>query len=306
MSNDPYPNPNAPYAPAATTPGIPVQQPSQPFASEAGPRKKGLVIAGLLVLLAGVGGGFAALLMSGSAVDEAVESLARAPVGCTTTLEFDSTGTFTVFVETTGTANVGRGDCPGNGDDYERDADDLPDVDLVLVAEGSDDEIDLRDDDGKSYDAGGSAGRSIGTFEIDDAGEYELTVTSDDGDDDFAIAIGKDPEAAADTLKLLSYLLIGLGVVLGALLIGIGLRRRSRPPTGGSPPVTYQPDQQPRSGYQPTGAHTAPSTPPSTSPSTPPSFGGSFSPPSVNRPSDPFPPTQQTPSGPQWPAPPSS
>ena len=39
-------------------------------------------------------------------VHDAVKGFARAPVGCTTTLEFDTTGTFTLFVETKGT--VGR------------------------------------------------------------------------------------------------------------------------------------------------------------------------------------------------------
>src|SRR5215213_1892332 len=126
MSNDPSRNPNAPYAPPVTTAGIPVQQPSAPFESGTTGRRrnKGLLIAGIVVLIGGLGGGLAALLMSGSAADDAVESLARAPVGCTTRLDFDKSGTFTVYVETKGTVSVSRGDCPANGDDYERDADD--------------------------------------------------------------------------------------------------------------------------------------------------------------------------------------
>ena len=300
MSYDP--NPNAPYASPATTPGIPVQQPSAPFATAApsGGRKKGLMIAGLVVLVAGVGGGVAAVLASGSAADEGVENLARAPVGCTTRLDFDDAGTFTIYVETKGSTGDLGGDCPNDEDEYERD--DLPDVELTLV-DSDDKEIDLEDDDSKSYDAGGAKGQSISTVEIEEAGRYELTVTSED--DDFAIAIGKNPEESADTLKLISYGLLGAGIVLGGLLILLG--RRGKPQSGGGvgAPVTYYPEQQPPAQYQPTGVHTPPASPP---------YGGppSYSPPSAGPPAGPpsgppaqpqDPPTQPMPA-PQWPAPP--
>src|SRR6187397_2782682 len=224
MSYDP--NPNAPYAPPPTTPGIPVQQPGAPFATPApaAPKKKGLLIAGIVVLVAGVGGGIVAFLASGSAADEGVENLARAPVGCTTRLDFEDAGTFTVYVETKGSTGDLGGDCPNDEADYEREDEDLPDVELTLV-DSDDNEVDFEDDDSKSYDAGGAVGQSISTIEIEDPGRYELTVTSED--DDFAIAIGKNPEESADTLKLLSYALLGVGVILGGILIILGRRKGS-------------------------------------------------------------------------------
>ncbi len=290
MSYDP--NANAPYAPPPTTPGIPVQQPSAPFATPAvsGGRKKPLLIAGIVVLLVGVIGGIVAFLAAGSAADEGVENLARAPVGCTTRLDFEDSGTFTIYVETKGSVGDLGGDCPNDEADYDRDDDDLPDVALTLV-DKDDNEIDLEDDDSKSYDAGGAVGQSISTVEIEDPGRYELTVTSDD--DDFAIAIGKNPEEAADSLKTISYVLLGLGVVLGAVLIVLGLRGK-KPPAAGTPaPVTYYPEQQPPAAYTPTGAHTPPASPPS---------GGWSAPPSAPTPPS-GPPTQPMPA-PQWPAPP--
>jgi hypothetical protein len=254
------------------------------------------LIAGIVVLLAGIGGGLAAFVMSGSAADAAVDSLARAPVGCTTRLDFDKPGTFTVYVETKGTVDISRGDCPANGEDYARESEDLPSVELVLTPEDSDNEIDFEDDDSKSYDAGGAAGQSISSFDIEEAGQYNLTVTSDDEQGDFAIAVGKNPEDAADTLKLISYIVIGAGVVLGALLIVLGLRRTPPPSSGVGAPITHYPEAQPPAAYAPTGAHTPPSPPP---------FGG-FGPPSTAPPpADPYPPTQPMPA-PRWPAPPTN
>lgn len=295
MSYDP--NANAPYAPPyappATTPGIPVQQPSAPFATPApaAGRKKGLLIAGIAVLVIGVVGGIVAFLAAGSAADEGVENLARAPVGCTTRLDFDDTGTFTLYVETQGSVGDLGGDCPNDDADYDRDSDDLPEVELTLV-DNDDNEIDLEDDDGKSYDAGGAVGQSIKSVEIEDPGRYELTVTSDD--DDFAIAIGKNPEEGADSLKTISYVLLGLGIVLGGILIVLGLRGGKSTSGGGTPtPVTSYPEQRPPTAYPPTSTYTPSGPPP----------GGAYAPPAAPAVPQPPPPTQPLP-GPQWPAPP--
>src|SRR5215207_2458170 len=178
MSNDPYQNPSAPYAPPTTTYGIAVQQPGQPFSSATGGtrRKKGLLIAGIVVLLAGLGGALAAFLAAGSAYDDGVESLARAPVGCTTRLDFDESGTFTIYVETKGTTGDPGGNCPNNGNDFDLGDEEIPDVGLSLVDEDGD-ELALADDDGRSYDAGGAKGQSIKSVEIDEEGRFELTVT---------------------------------------------------------------------------------------------------------------------------------
>lgn len=145
-----------------------VQQPAAPFAPApaAGGRKTGLLIGGVVVLLGGVGGGLGLLASAGSAYEDAVKNLARAPIGCTTTLEFDSSATYYVYVETTGQIGEVRGSCEGTDTEYDTDADADPDVSVTLTNEDGD-EIDVDDDDSKDYDAGGFVGHSVGTVEIE-------------------------------------------------------------------------------------------------------------------------------------------
>ena len=54
-----------------------------------GKRRKGLIILGLILVIGGLLGGGAVAVKSMSNYEEAVKSLARAPVGCTTTLVID-------------------------------------------------------------------------------------------------------------------------------------------------------------------------------------------------------------------------
>ena len=60
---------------------------------------RGTVLFGLVVLLAGIAGAVVLYLLSQQRGDDAIRDLARAPVGCDTTLSFSDTGTFYVFVE---------------------------------------------------------------------------------------------------------------------------------------------------------------------------------------------------------------
>ncbi|MBI5088702.1 MAG: hypothetical protein HZB15_07555, partial [Actinobacteria bacterium] len=187
-----------------------VQQPGAPFAPNVpGGRRTGLIAAGALVLAAGVAAGVVMIMASGTNYDEATENLARAPIGCTTALEFDETGTFTVYVETQGSIGDVRGNCPNTDTDYMFAGDVLPAVDVSLRNDDGD-EIELTDDTGKDYDAGGFVGQSIASVEIDQPGDYEITVTS--SETDFAIAIGKNPKDDADSLKSSG---------IGALALGI-------------------------------------------------------------------------------------
>ncbi len=215
-----------------------VQQPSEPFApastSPSGSRRKGMLIAGLVVLIGGVGGGAAAFVTAGSQVEDGVKSLARAPVGCTTTLEFDKAGTFTVFVETKGSIGSVRGDCSNTEATYDRGGSSLPDVTLTMVND-SGDEVSLDDGVGASYDAAGFVGKPINSVTIDAAGTFELTVASDESD--FAVSVGKNPKQSGAGLKTIGLAAMIGGGVLGLALILLGLRRKaSGPATLQSPP----------------------------------------------------------------------
>jgi len=304
MSYQPIPNPPV------------VQQPAEPFAPgpARGGRRKGLIGLGALALLGGVGTGVAMIVASGSSYDDAVESLARAPIGCTTSLEFDSTGTYTIFVETEGRTGDVRGDCDASDDDYRYRGDELPDVEVVVV-DDDDEELDLDDEEGVSYDAAGFVGESIQSVEIEEEGSYAITVTSEE--DDFAIAIGQDPKSDADTLRTAGIAAAVAGLVLGIPLILLGLRRKGAPARGG---LGTPPPPAPGGGASATTwTPQAPAPPHSSMPPT--SMPPSPAPPSTAPPTMPTPPTQPAPgvqpppappappgstAGRDWPAPPSS
>jgi len=298
MSHQPFPGQPGPpqpppYGAPPAGPAPYVQQPSAPFAPTApkGQRRRGLIVAGTSLILLGIVGGGALLVTGGTNYEDAVKDLARAPVGCTTSLEFDKTGTFTIYVETEGEVGDLRGDCANSDASYSRDADDLPDVDLVLTNEDGD-EIEIEDDDGEDYDAADFVGTSIGRIEIEEEGSYELTVTSDE--DEFAIAIGKDPKENA-ALAGIGLIVLIAGLILGLVLLILGLRRKTAPSGStpgqgfdGGPPTGYVP-QQPQ--YAPTMQHpTVPpqSYPPQTFPPQQPSYGP---PPTAPLPVTPPPPT---------------
>ncbi len=311
--------------------GLPpmVHQPSEPFApAPAGGRRGGLIGVGALLLAAGLVAGIVLFLASSSNYDEGVQNLARAPIGCTTSLEFDEAGTYTIYVETRGQIGELRGDCPNADTDYDLGdlgdlADEgLPDVDIMLVDDGGV-EVDLDADDSKDYDAAGFVGQSVSSVEIPEAGDYEITATSDENE--LAVAIGRNPKETAGSMKTMAYLALGLGVVLGGLCLVLGMRRRpargtglppSAPPVGGggglgAAPMstsTYPgqvPVAQPPVSSPPAAPTYQPPTYQPPAPASPPAAPS----PTIPMPTVPIPPVPPTPpgppaGGPTWPAPP--
>jgi len=291
-----------------------VQQPGQPFGGSPlpGARRTSLIAIGALLLVAGLIAGVVMLLASSSNYDEGARNLARAPIGCTTSLEFDEAGTYFIYVETTGTVGELRGDCPNADTDYDSDPDDVPDVEIVLVDDDGD-EVDLDADSSADYDAGGFVGRSVASVEIDGAGDYELSATSDG--DEIAVAVGRNPKESAATLRTSGIGALALGVVIGGLVLVLGLRRRpirgapiagpgvtmigTPGPSVGAPfqpgPFQQPPVQQPPFGGQAPAASTPSGFPPASP--------GSFAPPPP-----PGPPTLPLapPFADDWPAPPAS
>lgn len=236
--------PGVPMAPAQ-----PYYAPVQtPLASEAGGggESKMLTMIGAAALVVGLIAGVALYLMSGSAKEETVKKFARAPVGCSTTLEFDKSGTFTFYVETKGTLPNLGGDCAASGGSYERASSVLPAVTLTLTGPDGQ-QMGLEQSSTFSYDTGGYAGRAMETVRIESTGTYQLTVTSEESD--FAIAVGGDPEADSSTMQTMGLMVGAAGLLIGGLLLFLGKRKTSGSTT--SPPSTWQPGAAPVPGWQP-------------------------------------------------------
>jgi hypothetical protein len=187
---------------------------------------RGTVLFGLLVLLAGVAGAVVLFVLSQQRGDDAIRDLARAPVGCDTTLTFTDTGTFYVYIEHLGTLDSLDGDCE-TPDEYARGADDEPTVEIT-VTDDTGAELDLdRLEDEFTYSLDDSfAGTATRRVEIESTGDYVVTVDSDD--DDFVVAVGRDPGDTATALRLGAFAAGIAGIVLGLGLMLIGVRRSRR------------------------------------------------------------------------------
>jgi len=280
------------------------------------------MIFGIILLLAGIFSGGAIVAKGMSNYEEAVKSLARAPVGCTTTLVFDKPATFTIYAETEGQLGELSGDCEANGGSYTHPGAKLPRVSMTLI-DSNGEEIDLQRGVAASYDIDGYDGTAVRTMSIPKAGTYRLNVESDESD--FAIAIGKNPKEDADLMLIIGGAVALGGLVLGLLFILLGLRRRRPDPVlaGAAPLPTWHPGTY--TGFTPTGPPGLPSNPgyrsepplptpqpiqlpgqpPIRLPETP--TGGSFAPPTLASPSSPDvapgPPTVQAPTAPMYVAP---
>jgi hypothetical protein len=269
-----------------------VQQPGAPFAGAPAPRRTPALIGlGALVLAVGIVTGVVLVLAASSRYEEGVRNLARAPIGCVTSLEFAEAGTFVVYVETRGQISDLRGDCPNSDTDFDSSGGDLPDVDIVLVDDAGD-EVELVSDDSKSYDVAGFIGQSVATVEIEEPGDFELTATSDE--DEVAVAVGRTPKDDAASLRTTGIIVLAAGVLLGGLLLLLGLRRRG-PAAPGSP-------GSPAAAAAPVGAAAPWSpAPPAAAPHPP----VTAPPPTMPMPPVAPPPPPAPPAGGGWPAPPS-
>ncbi len=184
-----------PQVPSVSQPPPPHPAPPPPpvLPPAKGKRRKGLIIFGIILVVAGIVGGAGIVAKGMSNYEAAVKSLARAPVGCTTTLEFDKPATFTIYVETKGKLSELSGDCDASGGSYSHPGSKLPKVSMTLV-DSNGEEIDLQRGVTAEYDVAGYEGIGVRTMRIPEAGTYRLNVESDESD--FAVAIGKNPKDA--------------------------------------------------------------------------------------------------------------
>lgn len=203
------------------TPNPVPQDPARQGAPHARARMLGLI--GLVVAVVGA---IALWFLAGKRYDDAVADLAPAPVGCDTTLAFDRTGTYTFFVETAGEVGELEGDCGTDDRDYEFTGDGLPRVSITLRDDAGD-EVDLDRVSGPTYDRGGSRGEAVRTAEIDEEGDYTLTV--DANADDVVVRVGRDPATGVTPMRGGAGALLVVGLGVGAVGLSAGRRRPSEP-----------------------------------------------------------------------------
>ncbi len=225
-------------------------------------KRSGLLGAGIVVLIVGVLTAIGLWYSAGQRQTDAVRGLARAPIGCDTTLDFESTGDFLIFVETAGTLGDDvAGDCAAGGD-FEWTEAALPPVTLALTSPDGND-VALGSQSGVTYDVDNSAGQSVRTFTIDEPGDYVLRVESPDGEAGFAMAVGRDPSDGVSAMRLGALLAGVAGLALGGVLLLVARRGKSveatpivnspwpSEPTGWPTAPPGLPTPPPPSGWQP-------------------------------------------------------
>jgi hypothetical protein len=223
----------------------------------------------LFLLFAGLVGGGVLYIVAQRRPAQTVEGFARAPVGCTTTLEFTEVGTFYVFEEVGAIVSAVSNGCqpvadPAAAFDVEFTGDLTPSSSTA--------------DDSVSYDVDGFDGRSIRRVEITRPGQYTVEVV---GDDLTVVgALGRDPDDGVDDLRQTALILAVAGIALGLLMLFVSGRRSKRaavigPPDGPGWGTTHRPatagwtPEGPRPGQVPVNPHSPPE-PASATPTTAP------------------------------------
>ena len=260
-------NPMTPLAPSASPTPITVRS-----------RRTGLLVGGAVVLACGILAAALLWFAAGRRNDDAIRGLARAPIGCDTTLSFTETGRYLIFVETSGSLGDIDGTCPESG--RFSTTDDRPDLQVRFVDDdGVDVGINLPRSTGVSYDGAGAEGQSIRSFEIESAGDYTLRVQSPD--EGVAVAVGRDPSDGVGLLQNLAALSALAGLIGGGILLVVGARRHDMtlapesPQWPGASPPTSPPGMgvpAPPPGWQPAAGPPTTLRPPGQSAGTPPTW----------------------------------
>lgn len=201
-------------------------------------RRVWMIVLGVVLIVGLVGAAVALWIAGGERTADNVAGFARAPVGCDTTLDFESTGTFVLYVETSGEFGELAGGCDAPSS-YDRDPADVPVVDVTLQdPDGTD--IDVDELVGVSYDVDGFVGSSIGEVQIETEGDHLLTVAPTGGEA-FAVAVGRQPDQGVTLLRWGAVLAAIVGLVLGGILLVLGSRR---PPATPTPAAPWTPDDR--------------------------------------------------------------
>lgn len=181
---------------------------------------------GLLVVLAGLIGAAVLYVASQRRPEQAVDEFARAPVGCTTTLEFTDTGTFYVYEERSDIAAAPLGDCQPVAD---------PSAAFGFSLSDANGDVDRIADLEVTYEFGARSGQSISSFEVTEAGRFDIEVVGDDLT--VVAAIGRDPDESVADLRRAAIAVGLLGLIIGGVLLFLS-GRRSRHATAPADPPT--------------------------------------------------------------------
>lgn len=181
---------------------------------------------GLFLLFAGLVGGGVLYVVSERRPAQSVDGFARAPVGCSTTLDFTETGTFYVYEEVGAADGIADGNCQPVAD---------PSASFEAQFTGDLIPAAMSEDDSISYDIDGFDGRSVQRVEIVETGQYTVAVAGDDLT--VVAALGRDPDDGVEDLRRAALLVAITGVGLGLLLLILSGRRSKRsaiatPPQG--------------------------------------------------------------------------
>ena len=201
-------------------------------------RRGWMLVAGVVVLIGLLGAAAGLWFAAGERRSDNVASFARAPVGCNTTLDFEATGTFVLYIETRGEFDQLAGECDAE-QTYDRNPEDVPELDAVLIdPEGA--VIDFDDVKAVGYDVDGFVGTAVRSVEIETPGDHVLTVAPTDGEP-FAVAIGRSPDEGVGLLRAGAIAAAIAGLVLGGVFLVLGSRSA---PTPVAPPAAWTPDSQ--------------------------------------------------------------
>ena len=270
MSSPPPPPPSQPIwspssAPAWTSTPPPPPPPPRHHASAptpSGPRRRGLIVAGLTTLIVGLALGVGLVLFAKARATDAAKRLARASVGCATTLRVDTPGRFNVYLETKATLVDADGSCAGTSTTINHDGS-TPGQPRLNLTDASGSAVVISPGSGERYDLDDYRGRRVGTFEVAAAGSLSLAV--DGSDRQVVVAVGDADNSPAKVQKLLQTAGGGatiLGALVGIPLLVIGLRRRPAPPGGGVVVVVPAGPAFPPTSLPPRGTVPPRSTPP--------------------------------------------
>ena len=241
---------------------------------ERAPRTGWMLLLGAVLLVGLIGAAVALWVASDQRRADNVAGFARAPVGCDTTLDFEATGTFVLYLETSGEFGELPGECDAELS-YDRDADDVAQPALTLL-DPNGDALDFDEAGEVGYDVDGFIGSSTSTVQIETPGDHVLTVEPTAGDP-FAVAIGRSPDEGVALLRWGAIAALISAVVLGGLFLVLGSRR---PPAATPAADPWTPDGR---GWpaSPPGFPVPPPTTGATGPA-----GPALSPPGIATPQD--------------------
>ncbi len=192
----------------------------------------GATVAGVALLALGLAAGAALFFMAGKTEEDTVKKFARAPAGCTTTLQFDRADTYQLYLETSGQLENASGDCAANGA-YNHADNDPPRATLSFV-DANNATVTLSPGTGASYDVGGFSGQAVQQVKIEQTGSYQLTVISEAND--FVIAVGGKSDKDSEMLKIGAIGAAIAGVVMGFVLLIVGNRSKRTTPAPAAAP----------------------------------------------------------------------